>query len=1224
MTGPEDPLLPSAPPPEPVAGWIASTPIDVTGGRVLVFTSPATGLRALLIQTDESLCSLHVVIATEADTNDWSHKDDGLPHTLEHAIFMGSEYYPYKGILDKLANRCCADGTNAWTATDHTCYTLTTAGAEGCLSMLPIYADHILYPTLTDECFLTEVHHVTGEGEDKGVVYCEMQGRENSASSLIDRAVLDLLYPTGGLSAETGGKLKNLRTLTNAQVRRYHAENYRADNIAFVVSGTVDEAAFLAALAHVDARVASKPRPPPRARPWTQPVVPLNLSAEGVLPPLGTSSLPPRQPRMIEFPSEDESCGTVSMAWRGPRFAEQRAWLALKLLWKYLTDSAASPLQKAFVECEEPLCGDVASTDETFSEGYHQVWFEGVEVESIEKIVPTFFTALAGARDAFDMERMGLTLRRFRRVHLESLESHPADVLVDPLIRYFLYEPPDASPDGLRAHLDPLPELAPISQMTKPEWQALIDQYILHTPCCAVVGRPSARLAKQIEEETKALTKANVERLGPDGLRAQGEALERAVKFNERPIDEAILTAVPIPEYAKVRGPPAFTLRGGGLTLLASAPGTGAGVPEATRSAVAAALHASADACKTCVPVSSDGLFVEWTHVESAFVTAAVAFDTSAVPASLRLYLPLLLEMWWKLPACLEDGTRLPKDAFVAALEDDTVNYSANFGQITGRLSQLASISVKVELEGSGGAPGLATALMWLRRSLYLTTTSLSHVKMAAKNMASRLPAAFREGSSMVAHVMGCVQLEASRANVVAACPMQQQPFVARLLARLVTAEGAAHVLAQLGALRALLLRPDRMQVLVACNLTKVLAPYEQLCAALAPPPPGAMAAIECDDEAGAAEGPEGEDDEVGEEEDDEEGEEDDKGDDEEEEGAKGDEACAACDEGDEGKDGGADATVAPTPKSPPKKVKAAASPVLEAIGEEAAAAAAAVRAPAVTPHLLRHVTDWSALRKDVSGQMTIAPLASIESAFLVLTTAGVSAMDADVAPLRVMIEHLSALEGDFWVKLRGAGLTYGSSLSNDIETRALSFSLYRCADALAAYKAAKQIVVEYATGVLTISPVQLAGAKSSLAYSILARTSTKASVINQTWSSAYLGVPADYDRWLLQQLDATDVSAALHTLRKYIVPLFDASANLSVTCPPSKVDALAAGLEAAHGGAVCVVPEEQLNAVFGLDADAPPPQTQGRAKPLPAFAFAKQFGRCECPRCGPPTVDDK
>ena len=45
-------------------------------------------------------------------------------------------------------------------------------------------------------------------------------------------------------------------------------------------------------------------------------------------------------------------------------------------------------------------------------------------------------------------------------------------------------------------------------------------------------------------------------------------------------------------------------------------------------------------------------------------------------------------------------------------------------------------------------------------------------------------------------------------------------------------------------------------------------------------------------------------------------------------------------------------------------------------------------------------------------------------------------------------------------MKLRGAGLTYGFQLSNDAESRALSFSLYRCGDALAAYLAAQQVRV--------------------------------------------------------------------------------------------------------------------------------------------------------------------
>lgn len=33
-------------------------------------------------------------VATEA------HDDDGLPHTLEHLVFMGSENYPYKVVCE--------------------------------------------------------------------------------------------------------------------------------------------------------------------------------------------------------------------------------------------------------------------------------------------------------------------------------------------------------------------------------------------------------------------------------------------------------------------------------------------------------------------------------------------------------------------------------------------------------------------------------------------------------------------------------------------------------------------------------------------------------------------------------------------------------------------------------------------------------------------------------------------------------------------------------------------------------------------------------------------------------------------------------------------------------------------------------------------------------------------------------------------------------------------
>jgi len=155
------------------------------------YTSDKTGLRVVLIDVAGPLCNLYASVATEI------FNDSGCPHTLEHLVFLGSEKYPYKGVLDSLANRAFAQGTNAWTDTTNTTYTITTAGEEGFLRILPIYLDHVLYPTLTDAGFTTEVYSLNGKGEDAGVVYSEMQGRENLPFSVMALQQQRALYPEG-------------------------------------------------------------------------------------------------------------------------------------------------------------------------------------------------------------------------------------------------------------------------------------------------------------------------------------------------------------------------------------------------------------------------------------------------------------------------------------------------------------------------------------------------------------------------------------------------------------------------------------------------------------------------------------------------------------------------------------------------------------------------------------------------------------------------------------------------------------------------------------------------------------------------------------------------------------------------------------------------------------------------------------------------------------------
>ena len=39
------------------------------------------------------------------------------------------------------------------------------------------------------------MHHINGEGEDAGVVYCEMQARENTAEDMTHFELLQGMYP---------------------------------------------------------------------------------------------------------------------------------------------------------------------------------------------------------------------------------------------------------------------------------------------------------------------------------------------------------------------------------------------------------------------------------------------------------------------------------------------------------------------------------------------------------------------------------------------------------------------------------------------------------------------------------------------------------------------------------------------------------------------------------------------------------------------------------------------------------------------------------------------------------------------------------------------------------------------------------------------------------------------------------------------------------------------
>lgn len=62
--------------------------------------------------------------------------------------------------------------------------------------------------------FITEVHHINEHGQDGGVVYSEMHGRQNSSEDILHYQLRQTIYPNYPYRFEHGGRTECIRKLT--------------------------------------------------------------------------------------------------------------------------------------------------------------------------------------------------------------------------------------------------------------------------------------------------------------------------------------------------------------------------------------------------------------------------------------------------------------------------------------------------------------------------------------------------------------------------------------------------------------------------------------------------------------------------------------------------------------------------------------------------------------------------------------------------------------------------------------------------------------------------------------------------------------------------------------------------------------------------------------------------------------------------------------------------
>ncbi|XP_055630740.1 uncharacterized protein C05D11.1-like [Toxorhynchites rutilus septentrionalis] len=729
------------------------------------YRSERTGLTVIVGEVEGPLVNGYFALATEA------HDDDGLPHTLEHLIFLGSENYPYKGILDLVANRCLASGTNAWTDTDHTCYTMTTAGSGGFLSLLPVYLDHILYPTLTDSGFLTEVHHISEEGEDGGVVYCEMQGRENTGESRIQLEMLRSMYPNCGYSSETGGIMHNLRTSTNNEkVRAYHAGFYRPDNLHVIITGQISPEDIFKALEPVEQKIISRGGLPPFVRPWQKPV----------------EALPESKDIRIVYPADEEDCGLVNVAWRGPKARCYDTLTACSVLLRYLTDTSVSPLQREFVETEDPYASRVGYNIAENSESLLYISFENVPLGKIDEIFPKLkgvLEKIANGTEKIDMKRMGSVLERYILESLSNLESNPHDDVAFHVIGDVLYGEVE---EDFECRLNANRYLQQLKGKGDEFWISILTQYIVNTKHVVVRAVPSIEEQKRSAKEEQDRVEQQRAALGEEGLASKGKQLHDAMAANEIPPPDEMLTSIPVPSIDGIMFHPVEIFRS---TEGKNPPG---------------------------LNLEDLPVYAEAYHLHTNFCYLMVTMNTEPVQPELRPYLLLLMELLTESPVRRGDEL-MPYEAVVAALESDTIETEARLGIDTrsrfslGPFSNTATLCMQVVREK------YETGIGWITDLLHNTQFTAERVKVCASKMVNDVAQSKREGNSVVRDLLKAM-LYGSESNVRVSSILKQQKFLSALIERLDSSAGAEIVTNDLNKVREIITKPENLALHVAAD----------------------------------------------------------------------------------------------------------------------------------------------------------------------------------------------------------------------------------------------------------------------------------------------------------------------------------------------------------------------------------------------------------------------
>ena len=178
-----------------------------------------TGARVMLIENSDENKVFNIAFRTPPKNS------TGVAHILEHSVLCGSREFPLKDPFVELVKGSLNTFLNAMTYPDKTCYPIASCNDRDFQNLMHVYLDAVFYPNIykKEEIFRQEgwnYHLEKKEGPLKynGVVYNEMKGAFSSPDDVLERDIMNSLFPDITYGCESGGDPENIPDLSRIRL----------------------------------------------------------------------------------------------------------------------------------------------------------------------------------------------------------------------------------------------------------------------------------------------------------------------------------------------------------------------------------------------------------------------------------------------------------------------------------------------------------------------------------------------------------------------------------------------------------------------------------------------------------------------------------------------------------------------------------------------------------------------------------------------------------------------------------------------------------------------------------------------------------------------------------------------------------------------------------------------------------------------------------------------